>query len=55
MKKRNVKSLSLSKRSISRFNTLTINGGWLDTWHASHPAGKEREWMSLPYSDCCAH
>ncbi|WP_430411474.1 hypothetical protein [Kordia sp.] len=52
MKKRNVKSLTLSKKSISRFNTLWIHGG-LGSQHGSYPPSKEKEWMSLPYSHCC--
>lgn len=53
MKKRNVKSLSLSKRSISRFNTAWINGGALPSDQGSYPPSREKEWMSLPYSHCC--
>ncbi|WP_162200420.1 hypothetical protein [Kordia jejudonensis] len=53
MKKKNVKNLALSKRSISRFNTAGINGGALPSDQGSYAPSKEREWMSLPYSHCC--
>jgi hypothetical protein len=51
MKNRTIKNLSLSKKSISRFNTIWANGG-LHPRHESHPPSDDKEWMSLPYTHC---